>query len=112
MGAPKPGEAYWVDAVPPLEGGEPKRRPVIVLDAANVPGADPLHEIAVATTTDERADHDAVRIEYGLPEPCWAVPRWLLAIHRTRLSAYAGKIEAPVLERLMDAVADRLSSGP
>lgn len=112
MSAPRAGEAYWVDGIPPLDGGEPKRRPVIVLDSAEVPGAEPLHVITVATTTSEGIDEDAVRIEYGLPEPCWALPRWLLLIHRTRLGAYAGRIEGPVLERLTNAVLDRFGTDP
>ena len=108
MRAPQPGEAYWVDGVPPLDGGEPKRRPVIVLDSSVLPVIDPLHEITVATTTGDQPDDDAVKIEYGLPAACWAVPRWILVIHRQRLGAYAGKVEAAVLERIMEAVLDRL----
>lgn len=106
------GDAFWVNDVPPLDGGLPKRRPVVVLILNDLPPpADASCEVVVAATTDDELDlgidEDAVRIEDDLPVPCWVIPRWVLEVHRMRLREPAGRVSDPLLERLISAVVDR-----
>jgi mRNA-degrading endonuclease toxin of MazEF toxin-antitoxin module len=112
-----PGQVFWLDDCPPLDGQDVKRRPVVIIDDTDElrAGADPV--IVVAITSTDCQDADRVDLPNtaeepgsttGLPEPCCALPRWILQVERARLSDYAGYLPKVTLERLLDAVERRM----
>ena len=106
------GAAFWLDGVPPLSGGEPKRRPVVVIDDDELPPAEPGLVLVVAMTTDlesesGEASGNAVAIS-GLPERCWAIPAWRFYVHEGWLTDFIDTIPGAELEYLIEAVIDSL----
>ena len=113
------GRIYWYDNCPPLDGVDRKRRPVIVVvcDDESGKGIDPV--IAVGTTTDWTEHFDRLQMPNlkenptaatGLPEPCVALPKWVLSIPRSDLAHqnYLGDLTGVLLFRLLEAVEQRL----
>lgn len=111
MAAYRTGEAYWVTDFPPLDGFEAKRRPAIFLDLEErIPDPSRLLVFVGATTDNEidlEVDEDAIWVQYGLPKPCWVLPRWIMEIHPEMVGEHAGKLYEPQLVQLIDAVVDR-----
>lgn len=114
------GQIYWLDECPALDGSIAKRRPVIVVTPTKVidAGADPIE--IVATTTGEPTDEDRVLIPgqdvdaetpTGLPQTSWALPRWLLRVHRSNLREYVGRISLAKLDYLWEQIEARSGLG-
>jgi mRNA-degrading endonuclease toxin of MazEF toxin-antitoxin module len=109
------GAIYWIDDCPPLDGETAKRRPVIVLSPKSelqMGGAVAVVACSASVTEGQNPDRiplpnlqDNPRAKTGLPRPCWAVPRWLLAVDdRSRLVDKAGYVSGPLLTRIIEAV--------
>ena len=97
------GQTYWLDDVPPLDGGDPRRGTVIVVA--------PPHDgevVVVATTTGEDPDEtDAVFFEDEFPSPCYAIPRWTFMVRCARLTEPARRdITGVKLKDLLDRIED------
>lgn len=114
------GQTFWLDNCPPLDGEEVKRRPVILLTPREIlkRGDDPV--LVVATTTKGCSDLDVISMpnirEYkhctsGLPEPCIAVPRWMIFVHRHNLNDQMGYLSGVKLHTLAQAVNNRTKLG-
>lgn len=111
------GDAYWIDAFPPLDGGEPKRRPAVFLDLGDaIPDSPDGLLVFVGTTTDNdrdmHRDHDAIHAPVGLPTPCVILPRWVAEVPRSAVGPAAGRLGAPLIAKLLDAVIDRFFDLP
>lgn len=114
-----PGDVYWLDGCPPLDGEISERRPVVIIDDAEAlqKGADPV--IVVGVTTSDCQDPDRVDLPNeleapgttsGLPRPCCALPRWTIQVDRSRLRERAGSLPKVTLEQLVSAVESWLDS--
>lgn len=111
----KHGLAYWIDGFPPLRGGDPKRRPAIYLDLGDVwaeaEGGVFVFAGTSTETPDGTMDYDAIRVAYGLPEPCWAYPEWVVEVRADAVGEVAGRLPLVLIEPLVEAVIERLWSG-
>ncbi len=118
------GLIVWFDDCPALDDDGVKRRPVVGVDP-DVPLADPPDDrvaIVVACSASYGPDEtDGVEMPNlatqpqattGLPNVCWAIPRWFLPVtHETlRRCDYAGTLGGTKLRRLMQNYLDRLAS--
>lgn len=100
-----PRQAFWLEKCEPLRGGEPKRRPVIVVaPAGSLPDLPPGFVLVVATTTTPGDEDNCVYIDFGLPEPCWAVGGWTIAVEQERLGKWAGAVDGPQFADIVDAI--------
>jgi hypothetical protein len=111
----KQRQIYWLDNCVPLDGVDEKRRPVIVLSP-------PAHlcakaEVLVVGCTCHPRDKDHPRFaipsrhkapETGLPQECWALPRWYLPINRFRLKDLAGKCPDASFDAIIKAVDEQM----
>lgn len=102
------GAVFWLDGVPPLRGGQPKRRPVIVIEDDLLPPATRGLFLVVATTTDlesefAEASGEAIPIS-GLPERCWAIPSWRFDVHAALLTDYIDTLPDVEVHHLVEAV--------
>lgn len=113
----EPGQIYWFDRCPPLDGTTESPHPVILVQTADESGNDINPVIAAATTTQFTPDHDRIRLPSvednpntptGLPKPCWVLARWVIWIDRSELGAYIGYLPKPLLYQLTEAVLERL----
>ena len=114
---PEPGDIYWIDDLPPLEGGAPTRRPVVVVEQWE-------DEIVVAVgVTTELLAPDRIELpnrvtEPGtttnLPRPCAVIPRWIVRISASRFmpESYCGYLPRVTLEQVLAAVENVLSDWP
>jgi hypothetical protein len=85
----KQGQIYWLEHCPPLDGRDEKKRPVIVMDSPGMLKAGDRPNIVACTTHPRRKDQPRFEIpprgedpQTGLPETCWAVPRWYFDVNR------------------------------
>jgi mRNA-degrading endonuclease toxin of MazEF toxin-antitoxin module len=117
--APKiePGQIYWLNDCPPLDGTRRERRPVIVVFVDDDDGNAMDRVIIVPTTTHPTRDPDRIVIAgldqnpdspTGLPKTCIALPRWFFPVERDHLWELMGRLPAPLLQRLEEAVEARL----
>src|SRR5580704_4875288 len=98
-------QIYWLQDCEPLDGVDEKDRPVIVLtNPAAMPRGD--FPLIVACTTSPR-EKDVPRFEIpsrkvnadtGLPQTCWALPRWYLPINPFRLTVLKGNCPLEIFE--------------
>jgi mRNA-degrading endonuclease toxin of MazEF toxin-antitoxin module len=116
----RPGDIFWHDRFPPLDGGVASRHPVIVVDddATLAEGRRTVVVVGV-TSTDcddfDRVDlpnrHDEVGAETGLDRPCCALPRWFVTVARATLRERLGRLPEVTLAKLMEAVDKRAEAG-
>jgi len=116
-----PGDIFWLDGCPPLDGDRAERRPVIVVEDVDTLARGGPDTVVAATTSDcadpDRIDlpnqHDEPGTTTGLPRPCCALPRWCLLVPRSSLRDLAGRLPRVTLVALMAAVDARLDDmGP
>lgn len=116
------GQIFWVDAFPVLDGGQPKRRPVVLVIVPPAV-ADPAIAVVVAVSTtpgDVSAnDFDKVPLPSsathrqstsGLTRPCWALPRWVGRVRVEKLGHCSGYVSGRTLDRIVLAVQTRLQA--
>jgi mRNA-degrading endonuclease toxin of MazEF toxin-antitoxin module len=110
------GTIFWLDDCPPLDGGKPKRRPVIVVSTREMLARGGPVVVVATSHTVLPSEPDLVKIPNRqdnrfttsrLPKRCWAVPRWFLLIEPEKLTQWAGYITGDVLRQLMAAVEHR-----
>lgn len=103
------GDVYWLDDCPPLDGGQPRRAPVIIIDAE-----DPVEVFVLGVTTD-RTDPDRIDLpnrrdepeaSSGLSEPCCTIPRWIICVQRSRFTTenYLGWLPRVTLDQIEQAL--------
>ncbi len=119
MFEPAVGHIYWFDNCPPLDGVERKRRPIVIVvceDESSAP-LNPLFAVGITTHPTDHYDRlqlpslrDDPLTSTGLPEPCFALPRWLLVVYRDELlpANFIGELRGVLLYRLLEAVEARL----
>lgn len=108
------GDIFWIDECPALDGGEEKRRPVVVVVPPVSRVGDMSVVVAVSSTV---SPSDGTRIELpnrtempgtksGLTRPCWVVPRWYLRVERGRLISanWCGYLTGAKLKEVVVAV--------
>lgn len=113
----EPGQIYWFDRCPPLDGAVEAPHPVVLVLTTDEQGNDLNPVFAAVTTTQLTEDHDRIRLpsveDYpststGLAKPCLVLPRWVIWIDRSELGANIGHLPKPLLHQLTEAVLNRL----
>ena len=112
------GGIYHLKKCPPLDGGEPKDRPVIIVDdKATLDALEPTVVVVACSTTVQSEDADLIEMpnssnqpqcRTGLNKASWAVPRWFLVVDRARLDNYLGCIGGEKLKSIVRAYHIRL----
>jgi hypothetical protein len=110
------GQIFWIEC-PPIDGGAPKTRPVLLISTRAEIESSRLLRVVVGTTTPEREglrDFDKVeapsratnpRAATNLSERTWFLPRWRFPIGRERLNMPStGYLSGSTLKRVMEAV--------
>lgn len=96
-----------------LRGGNPKRRPVILLTPPDqVPPGEPLIGVAVSTQPKDPLPDECVRLPSNarkqgssrLPERCAAVCNWAVAFHEASIEAVGGIIYGELLFEIIEKV--------
>lgn len=106
----RPGEIYWVDDLPPLDGQEAGRHPVIIIDdlSALQIGEDPVQIVGV--TTSDSGARESIELGYGtgsptgLRQPSRAIPAWHLLMYREHLGELIGRVPLVKLEQIRSAI--------
>ena len=108
-----PGQAFWLEDCEPLSGGARKDRPVIVVaPVGSLPDLPPGYLLVVAVTGTPGADDKAVYIDIGLPEPCWAVPDWAIALTPDELGKWAGSVSQLKVKEILEKIEDDTFGSP
>ena len=88
---------------------------IVVTPTAFIKRGDPIIVVACSTTIHE-SEYDRIRLPSkadtprcgtGLTKPCWAVPRWFLAVKPERLTECVGHVGGPRLREIYVAWAER-----
>ncbi len=114
------GAILWASGVPARDGGDPKRRPVVLLqDLTDAPGHSVL---AVAITTLQLAGLGPISVQIpfqrnggcasGLREPSVAVCDWILRISSLDIDVKSGYLKSSKLREILEIAARFLSSIP
>ncbi len=108
------GDIFWLEGCRPLHDDVAERRPVVVVTPSDLVEA--MTEVLVVACTSSVLPSDQVAIELpshertpqtktGLHCRTWAIPEWLLPVHRALLIDRAGYLSGATLRRLLAAVA-------
>lgn len=106
-------QIYWLDDCDPLDGVDEKDRPVIIIETPDVLRHADMVEIVACSTHPRRQDKPRFKVpsrhtepDTGLPDDCWALPRWYLKINRHRLKTLKGNCPLAIFEDIFEAVLD------
>jgi mRNA-degrading endonuclease toxin of MazEF toxin-antitoxin module len=103
-----------------LRGQIAKRRPVIVVSPTEMIEKMPEVLTVACTSTIYPSDTTAIELpnrermpqtKTGLNKRTWAVPEWILPVHRDLLTDYIGHASGATLRRLLEAVAKKMREG-
>ena len=111
----KRGLIVWLDDCPPLDDDQAKRRPIVVITPTVLQADpnDPPAAVVVACSTTYGPDVPAAilmpnrstepQTTTGLPQVCWAVPRWFFEITHADLlrCTYSGTLGGRKLKQLI-----------
>jgi mRNA-degrading endonuclease toxin of MazEF toxin-antitoxin module len=107
------GDIFWLDGCRPLHGDVAKRRPVVVVTPTELLKATPQVLVVACTSTVLPSDQTAIELpsrertpqtKTGLSRRTWAVPQWLLPVHRDLLTDHIGYLSGATLRRLLAAI--------
>lgn len=109
-------QIYWLDDCEPLDGDDQKDRPVIVLASPESLAVDHIILIVACSTHPRVQDNPRILIpsrhsepDTGLPDDCWALPRWHMKINRFRLRDLKGNCPTPLFVRVLTEVLAQVS---
>jgi mRNA-degrading endonuclease toxin of MazEF toxin-antitoxin module len=110
-------QIYWLSNCEPLDGDHEKDRPVIVLASPESLRRQDSILVVACSTHPRRQDVPRFAVpsrheseETGLPQTCWALPRWYLKINRFRLTELRGSCPEPLFAAILSAVLTQMEA--
>ena len=108
---------YWLSDCEPLYGDAEKGRPIIVLSPPEELRTQDIIKVVACSTHPRKKDVPRFPVpsrdecvETGLPQKCWALPRWHLNINRFRLTDLKGNCPLPLFIQIFEAVLNQIES--